>query len=116
MPISRKGFVNVEKKLPRAVAFSFNDCELVIRYEKRYMEELKLKEAEQLKDDKVKQTPVVGEADKAEGTETNKKNLTSKSSSSEQDLDTFLLGDLEDSDGGQGQVLSLFDSSSSIIM
>lgn len=80
------------------------------------MEELKLKEAEQLKDDKVKQTPVVGEADKAEGTETNKKNLTSKSSSSEQDLDTFLLGDLEDSDGGQGPVLSLFDLSSSIIM
>lgn len=75
------------------------------------MEELKLKEAEQLKDDKVKQTPVAGEADKTEGTETNKKNLSSKSSSSEQDLDTFLLGDLEDSDGGQGPVLSLFDLS-----
>ncbi|KAK9934947.1 hypothetical protein M0R45_022068 [Rubus argutus] len=83
----------------------------VAPYEKRYMEELKLKEAEQLKDDKVKQTPVAGEADKTEGTETNKNNLSSKSSSSEQDLDTFLLGDLEDSDGGQGPVLSLFDLS-----
>ena len=30
------------------------------------------------------------------------KNKSSKPSSSEQDLDTFLLGDLEDSDGGPG--------------
>ncbi|XP_061990950.1 uncharacterized protein LOC133709286 [Rosa rugosa] len=81
----------------------------VAPYEKQYMEELKLKEAEQLEDDKAKQTPVVGEADKAEGSETNKKSLTSKSSSTEQDLDTFLLGDLEDSDGGQDDGNDNFD-------
>lgn len=80
------------------------------------MEELKLKEEEKLKDDKAKQTPVVGEADKAEGSETNNKSLTSKSSSTEQDLDSFLLGDLEDSDGGQGLVPFPFDLSSSIIV
>ncbi|KAL6192921.1 hypothetical protein ACLB2K_034007 [Fragaria x ananassa] len=81
----------------------------VAPYEKRYMEELKLKEEEKLKDDKVKQTPVVGEADKAEGSETNNKSLTSKSSSTEQDLDSFLLGDLEDSDGGQDDGNDNFD-------
>jgi hypothetical protein len=32
----------------------------------------------------------------------NPKGKASNSSSAEQDLDTFLLGDLEDSDGGQG--------------
>ncbi|XP_050372169.1 uncharacterized protein LOC126790076 [Argentina anserina] len=82
----------------------------VAPYEKRYMEELKLKEAEQLKDDKAKQTPVVGEADKAEASEANRKSLTSKSSSTEQDLDTFLLGDLEeDSDGAQDDGNDNFD-------
>ena len=70
-----------------------------IRYEKQYMEEIKLKEAEQKNEDDTKQTSVVGGNDKEEGTE---KNLSSKSSSAEHDLDTFLLGDLEDSDGGPG--------------
>ncbi|BFG16880.1 hypothetical protein CerSpe_031550 [Prunus speciosa] len=70
----------------------------VAPYEKQYMEEMKVKEAEQLKDDTVKPTPVVGGTDQAEGSE--KKKLASKSSSAEQDLDSFLLGDLEDSDGG----------------
>ncbi|XP_008243796.1 PREDICTED: uncharacterized protein LOC103342015 [Prunus mume] len=70
----------------------------VAPYEKQYMEEMKVKETEQLKDDTVKPTPVVGGTDQAEGSE--KKKLASKSSSAEQDLDSFLLGDLEDSDGG----------------
>ncbi|KAI5352899.1 PREDICTED: BSD [Prunus dulcis] len=70
----------------------------VAPYEKQYMEEMKVKETEQLKDDAVKPTPVVGGTDQAEGSE--KKKLASKSSSAEQDLDSFLLGDLEDSDGG----------------
>ncbi|CAL8994755.1 unnamed protein product [Prunus brigantina] len=70
----------------------------VAPYEKQYMEEMKVKETEQLKDDTVKPTPVVGGTDQAEGSE--KKKLDSKSSSAEQDLDSFLLGDLEDSDGG----------------
>lgn len=115
MTIARKRFVKL-KKIASIIDFSFTDCELVIRYEKQYMEELKLKEAEQLEDDKAKQTPLVGEADKAEGSETNKKSLTSKSSSTEQDLDTFLLGDLEDSDGGQGPVPLPFDLSSSMVV
>ncbi|PSS28941.1 Synapse-associated protein [Actinidia chinensis var. chinensis] len=56
-------------------------------YEKQYVEEIKLKEAEKIKDDKVHQTSI-----------TNQKSMTSTSSSAEQDLDTFLLGDLEDGD------------------
>ncbi|KAL5553800.1 hypothetical protein UlMin_041201 [Ulmus minor] len=72
----------------------------VAPYEKQYMEEIKLKEAEQIKDDNVQQTPIAGGTDKAEGIEKDTKSLTSKSSSAEQDLDTFLLGDLEDSDAG----------------
>ncbi|KAM1517719.1 hypothetical protein ACFX11_021076 [Malus domestica] len=72
----------------------------VAPYEKQYMEELKVEEAEKLKDDIVKPTPPVGGTDKAEGSEKNTKPLVSKSSSAEQDLDSFLLGDLEDSDGG----------------
>ncbi|KAG2706877.1 hypothetical protein I3843_05G110900 [Carya illinoinensis] len=70
----------------------------VAPYEKQYMEELKLKAAEDVKDDKLKKTSE--EKEKAEGIENSSKGKTSKSSSTEQDLDTFLLGDLEDSDGG----------------
>ncbi|XP_041013222.1 uncharacterized protein LOC121256480 isoform X2 [Juglans microcarpa x Juglans regia] len=70
----------------------------VAPYEKQYMEDLKLKAAEDVKDDKVKKTSE--EYEKAEGIENSSKGKTSKSSSAEQDLDTFLLGDLEDSDGG----------------
>lgn len=68
------------------------------RYEKKYMEEIKLKSEEQRKADEAKQTPLVGASEKAEGPEKNPKGIASKSSSAEQDLDTFLLGDLEDSD------------------
>jgi hypothetical protein len=70
----------------------------MIRYEKQYMEEVKLKAAENIKDDKVEQTS--GGDEKAEGVGKNPKGKGSNSSSAEQDLDTFLLGDLEDSDGG----------------
>ncbi|XP_021292813.1 uncharacterized protein LOC110423038 [Herrania umbratica] len=63
-------------------------------YEKEYMEEVKQR-AEEAKEDKSKQTSVV----KAEEPESSLKSKTS-SSSAEQDLDTFLLGDFEDSDGG----------------
>ncbi|MGI4370243.1 BSD domain-containing protein, partial [Klebsiella pneumoniae] len=58
-------------------------------YEKQYVEEIQLKEAEKIKDDKVNQTSIA-----------NQKSMTSTSSSAEQDLDTFLLGDLEDGDVG----------------
>ncbi|KAK9277247.1 hypothetical protein L1049_006786 [Liquidambar formosana] len=66
----------------------------VAPYEKQYMEEVKLKVAEQSKDEEVNETPIVGET-------LTDKNLKSQSSSSaEQDLDSFLLGDLEDADEG----------------
>ena len=58
----------------------------------------------------MKPTPVVGVTDKAEGSEKNTKPLVAKSSSTEQDLDSFLLGDLEDSDGAPGIVPLPFHS------
>ncbi|KAH9772235.1 BSD domain-containing protein [Citrus sinensis] len=71
----------------------------VAPYEKQYMEEIKLKDEKKMTDDTVKPTPIVGETSKSEVTEKNLKSRTSTSSSIEQDLDTFLLGDLEESDG-----------------
>ncbi|CAN1313129.1 hypothetical protein LINPERPRIM_LOCUS28857 [Linum perenne] len=67
-------------------------------FEREYLEDAKRKAEEQIKDEKVKQT--AANASVSEGTE--RTNLESKKSnvSTEQDLDTFLLGDLEDSDGG----------------
>ncbi|XP_059448626.1 uncharacterized protein LOC132179850 [Corylus avellana] len=79
----------------------------VAPYEKQYMEEVKLKAAENIKDDKVEQTS--GGEEKAEGAGKNLKGKGSNSSSAEQDLDTFLLGDLEDSDGGQEDGEGSFD-------
>lgn len=70
------------------------------------MEEMKLKSEEQRKADEAKQTPLVGASEKVEGTEKNLKGKTSQSSSADQDLDTFLLGDLEDSDGGGAGISS----------
>ncbi|KAK0575406.1 hypothetical protein LWI29_038579 [Acer saccharum] len=69
-------------------------------YEKQYMEDIKVKAEKQVTDNIVKPTPVVGDTSKTELTEKNLTNSTSIGSSAEQDLDTFLLGDLEDSDGG----------------
>lgn len=63
------------------------------------MEDIKIK-AEKSADNVVKPTAVVGDTSKTESTE---KNLKTKTSLAEQDLDTFLLGDLEDSDGGAGK-------------
>ncbi|KAJ0242818.1 BSD domain-containing protein [Hirschfeldia incana] len=65
----------------------------VAPYERKYMEELRNKAVS--KDEEAKKTPAVG------GTETPEKSVTmnrTSTASSEQDLDTFLLGDLEDSD------------------
>ncbi|XVF43290.1 hypothetical protein PTKIN_Ptkin02bG0028200 [Pterospermum kingtungense] len=62
-------------------------------YEKQYMEEVE--QSTEVNEDKSKQMPVV----KTEEQESGLKSKTS-SASAEQDLDTFLLGDFEDSDGG----------------
>ncbi|XWS64155.1 hypothetical protein CRYUN_Cryun06bG0162300 [Craigia yunnanensis] len=65
----------------------------VAPYEKQYMEEVK--QRAEVKEDKSKQTHVV----KTEEPESGLNSKTS-SASAEQDLDTFLLGDFDDSDGG----------------
>ncbi|XP_059641843.1 uncharacterized protein LOC132283833 [Cornus florida] len=67
----------------------------VAPYEKRHMEEAKVKSDEQVKDDAVKETSTVGTTSKTEV-----KGVDKKSKTSEQDLDVFLLGDLGDSDEG----------------
>eukprot|EP00262_Sarcandra_glabra_P005176 TRINITY_DN16503_c0_g1_i1.p1 TRINITY_DN16503_c0_g1~~TRINITY_DN16503_c0_g1_i1.p1 ORF type:complete len:300 (+),score=70.39 TRINITY_DN16503_c0_g1_i1:60-959(+) len=72
----------------------------VVQYEKLYMEELKLKSAKQEKDDRGNENPIVGKASKPEIPETKLQSKTSTSSFTEQDLDTFLLGDLGSSDEG----------------
>ena len=67
------------------------------------MEELRNKAESKVEE--AKKTPAVG------GTETAENNVTksrASTASSEQDLDTFLLGDLEDSDEGPGETLDLF--------
>ncbi|XP_043715701.1 uncharacterized protein LOC122664077 [Telopea speciosissima] len=79
----------------------------VAPYEKRYMEEVKLEASEQAIDDKAKDTPPVGTTSKPDKTETHRPNKAS--SSTEQDLDVFLLGDLGSSDEGPDDGDGTFD-------
>lgn len=69
------------------------------------MEEVQLRAAAEKNVDKAEQTAVTGGTAKAEATGKNVKSKSSNASSTEQDLDTFLLGDLEDSDEGPGILL-----------
>ncbi|PKI31449.1 uncharacterized protein LOC116215538 [Punica granatum] len=71
----------------------------VAPYEKQYMEDAKQKASEEAKHEKIEETPNAGVASKAEAKELKHQNKKS-SSSAEQDLDVFLLGDLGDSDDG----------------
>lgn len=65
------------------------------------MGDVQLKEATgQKEDNKVEPTSVIGETGKDEAIGENVKSKSSKSSSTEQELDSFLLGDIEDSDEG----------------
>ncbi|EOY22168.1 PREDICTED: uncharacterized protein LOC18604908 [Theobroma cacao] len=66
-------------------------------YEKRYMEDVKQSSAEQVTDEKVKDSSNVEMTSKPQAKETKEHGKTS-TSSAEQDLDIFLLGD--DSDEG----------------
>lgn len=75
-------------------------CFYMCRYERKFVEENKLKQIAKTKDEKNDQTPA-GEPESAG------ENLKSKTSTSEQDLDSFLLGDLDDSDGHPGNFLSI---------
>ncbi|KEH27882.1 BSD domain protein [Medicago truncatula] len=72
----------------------------VAPFEKQYMEELR-EAAKKSEDAKVEQSDVSGGSGKAEVTG-KIVSKSSNSSSTEQDLDTFLLGDLEDSDEAPG--------------
>lgn len=74
----------------------------IARYEKKY-EAAKLKSAEQEKDDKAKETSEDAAISKPEGAKSTPP-LKKATSSSEQDLDVFLLGDLGDSDDGPDDV------------
>jgi len=65
------------------------------------MEEAKLKAAEQEKNDKAEETGKDTTISKPEGAKATQP-LKKATSSSEQDLDVFLLGDLGDSDDGPG--------------
>lgn len=72
------------------------------------MQEVQLRAAaEQNVDPKEEQPAVTGGTGKAEATGNNLKGRPSNSSSTEQDLDTFLLGDLEDSDEAPGILLKI---------
>ncbi|CAJ2648229.1 unnamed protein product [Trifolium pratense] len=73
----------------------------VAPYENQYMEKLR-EAAKKSEDPKLEQTDVSGGSGKAEVTGKIVKSKSSNSSSTEQDLDTFLLGDLEDSDEAPG--------------
>lgn len=83
----------------------------VAPFEKQYMEELR-ETAKKSEDTKVEQSDVSGGSGKAEVTG-KIVSKSSNSSSTEQDLDTFLLGDLEDSDeapdDGEGSFDDDFD-------
>ncbi|KAK1310866.1 hypothetical protein QJS10_CPA08g01804 [Acorus calamus] len=77
----------------------------VAPYEKQYMEEGVLKSAQRKQEDEVKENSTKGSISKTEVTEkseTKLQNRTSTSSTTEQDLDVFLLGDLGSDDEGPG--------------
>ncbi|KAK4395802.1 hypothetical protein Sango_1734500 [Sesamum angolense] len=73
----------------------------VAPYEKRYTEDVKLKAEEKVEDTAVKEDSSSSEKSSKTADETSKqKSNNVKSATSEQDLDVFLLGDLEDGDDG----------------
>ncbi|KAK7851916.1 hypothetical protein CFP56_040566 [Quercus suber] len=80
----------------------------VAPYEKRYVEDPKLKSTEQVKDDGAEESQKIEITSKPEAKEVNQKIKTS-SSSTEQDLDEFLLGDPGDSDDGPGRLQCIID-------
>ncbi|XP_051115955.1 uncharacterized protein LOC127241102 [Andrographis paniculata] len=69
-------------------------------YEQRYMEEVKDKATEEAKKAEVKNVPSAETPSRATDESSKLKSSNTKSSASEQDLDVFLLGDLDDGDDG----------------
>ncbi|XP_048330356.1 uncharacterized protein LOC112491759 [Ziziphus jujuba] len=72
----------------------------VAPYEKRYVEDMKLKSAEHEKVDKAEEPMKDGITSEEQVKDANHQSKTATSSSAEQDLDAFLLGDPGDSDDG----------------
>lgn len=72
------------------------------------MEDIKLKEAEKVKDTEVEEK---SSCVRSEGIDNISKPKSSnlKSATVDKDLDVFLLGDLEDSDDGPGTICLLFN-------
>ncbi|KAK9684446.1 hypothetical protein RND81_10G210800 [Saponaria officinalis] len=81
----------------------------VAPYEKKYMEEAELRAAEQEKAEKSKEITKSIVVSKPDGAEPAKTTLQKATSSAEQDLDVFLLGDLGDSDEGPEEEDDGFD-------
>ncbi|KAK0588181.1 hypothetical protein LWI29_035523 [Acer saccharum] len=75
----------------------------VTPYEKRYMEDIKLKSLEQIKD-VAKEPSEVEIIPKSEAQQSNQQSITSTSSAREQELDVFLLGGESDEDPADGDV------------
>lgn len=73
------------------------------RYEKQYMEDVKLKAAENVIDAEVEETSSSVRSERADEISKSKSN-TQKSATVNKDLDVFLLGDFEDSDDGPGMI------------
>ncbi|KAL0442076.1 UNVERIFIED_CONTAM: hypothetical protein Sradi_0146500 [Sesamum radiatum] len=72
----------------------------VAPYEKRYAEDVKLKAEEKVEDTAVKEDSSSEKSSKTADETSKQKSNNVKSAASEQDLDVFLLGDLEDGDDG----------------
>ncbi|GFP90672.1 hypothetical protein PHJA_001211300 [Phtheirospermum japonicum] len=81
----------------------------VAPYENRYMEDLKLKAAAKVNDVEVKEVSSSETPSKPADEISKQKGSNVKSPASEQDLDAFLLGDLEDGDDGPGKPLGSCD-------
>ncbi|XP_011072873.1 uncharacterized protein LOC105157989 [Sesamum indicum] len=72
----------------------------VAPYEKRYAEDVKLKAEEKVEDIAVKEDSSDEKSSKTADETSKQKSNNVRSAASEQDLDVFLLGDLEDGDDG----------------
>lgn len=70
------------------------------------MEDEKLKDAEKVKDTEVKEVPSGETSSKTVNEISKQNNNNMKPKASEQDLDAFLLGDLEDGDDGPGKLVN----------
>lgn len=76
------------------------------RYEQRYMDDVKIKTAEKEKDTEVKEVSSGETSSKTADEITKPKSNNTEKKASDQDLDAFLLGDLEDGDDGPGTLMN----------